>query len=60
MADGPVSRILRLGSDAPSEQTTYGKQRTYTVSGVNCVTRARITGTRWTHGAFEITREVAA
>ena len=51
IADGPVSRILRLGSDAPSEQTTYGKQRTYTVSGVNCVTRARITGTRWTHGA---------
>jgi len=49
IADGPVSRILRLGSKAHSEQSTYRKQRTYAVSDVNCVSRARITGTRWTH-----------
>jgi hypothetical protein len=49
MAGEPVSRILRLGSEAPFEQTTYRKQRTYTANDVNCVKRARITGTRWTH-----------
>jgi len=49
VADGPVSQILRSGSKAPFKRSTYGKQRTYAVSDVNCVPRARITGTRWTH-----------
>ena len=49
MADEPVSRILRAGPKASCEQSTYGKQRTYAVSDVNCVSRARIAGTRRAH-----------
>ena len=38
-----------MGFCAPFELRTYEKQRTYGVSDVNCVSHARITGTRWTH-----------
>jgi hypothetical protein len=49
LADEPVSRILRPGKNALFESTAYRKQRTYAVRDVNCVTHARITGTRWAH-----------
>lgn len=60
MAGEPVSRILRAGSKASCEQSTYGKQRTYAVSDVNCVSRARIAGTRRAHLCRGLSLLVAA